>query len=292
MTHFVDAGERTSRPETLSVFEKVRVLLSGVRIPRPRNLRSPASRDMPFRTHRFIGRSNIQYEAWHIPCADSRGLCILFHGYANCKVSLLPEAQAWRELGFETFLVDFRGSGGSGGHETTIGFREADDVVAACDYVRRELTTQPPILYGCSMGAVAVLRAISEYGLEPRAVVVECPFDRLLSTVKNRFSAMGVPSFPSAQLLVFWGGVQHGYSAFKHNPVEYAKQVPCPILMMNGEQDLRVTKEQAKATFESFPGQKQLVFFTGVSHESCVVRNADRWKRAVTDFLNDEASEE
>ena len=286
MTHFVDRGEKTAKPESLTALQKTKVLFCGVRVPKPRNSDNPANRGMPFSTHRFVGSSSIDYEAWHIPCADSRGLCVLFHGYANCKSSLLPEAQAFRELGYETFLVDFRGCGGSGGRVTTIGFHEADDVAVAVEYVRRELTEEPPILFGRSMGAVAILRAVSSSGLKPRAVIIECPFDRLLSTTKNRFSTMGIPSFPCAQLLVFWGGVQHGFSGFRHNSVEYASQVHCPVLLLNGEQDPRVTKEQATAVIKNLRGEKQLVLFEGVGHVPCLTGDPKQWNRAVTEFLS------
>ena len=284
MTHFSEEGTKTERPEDLTVLQRTGVLLTGVRIPKPANTETPTDRNLPFHTHHFSGGSGIELEAWHIPCPDPTGLCILFHGYASCKCSLLSEAQAWREAGYDTFLVDFRGSGGSSGQETTIGFREAEDVAAAFDYAARELTDSPPILYGESMGAAAVLRAVSVNGLKPWAIVVESPFDRLLSTAENRFSAMGIPSFPSANLLVFWGGVQHGYSGFGHNPVEYAESVSCPVLMLHGDEDARVTREQAAAIFASFPGEKALVLFEGVGHESCLAANADEWRRAVTEF--------
>ena len=51
------------------------------------------------------------------------------------------------------------------------------------------------------------------------AAVLECPFDTMLNAVRARFTAMGLPSFPGAGLMVFWGGWQHGYNAFAHNPV-------------------------------------------------------------------------
>ena len=45
------------------------------------------------------------------------------------------------------------------------------------------------------------------FGVRADAVVLECPFDRLLTTVEHRFELMGVPAFPLARLLTFWGGV-------------------------------------------------------------------------------------
>jgi alpha-beta hydrolase superfamily lysophospholipase len=286
MTHFTERGAKTSRPEDLTVLQRANVLLTGVRIPKPHNSETPADRGMPYDTHQFSGADGIEYEAWHVPCIDSRGLCILFHGYASCKCSLLSEAEVWREAGYETLLVDFRGSGGSSGQETTIGFLEADDVAVAFEYALGELTDAPPILYGRSMGAAAVLRAIAVHGLEPLAVVIEAPFDRLLATAENRFAAMGIPAFPSAQLLVFWGGVQEGFNGFEHNPAVYAEQVACPVLLLHGAEDPRVTREQATAVFEGLAGPKELVLFEGVGHESCLDVNPDEWRGAVTKFVS------
>ena len=287
MTHFVDGGRHTPRPKRLSTAQKAKVLLTGVRIPRPVNTVEPAKYGLRFAVHQFAGPSDVELEGWHVPCSDSLGLCILFHGYAGCKSALLAEAQGWRNVGYETFLVDFRGCGGSSGRITTVGYHEAEDVVAAFEFCRRELTDRPIVLYGQSMGAAAVLRAVSSHKLQPRAVVVECPFDRLLSTAKNRFAAMGVPSFPFAELLVFWGGVQHGFSGLEHNPVDYACRVDCPVLLMNGEHDNRVTKAQATAIFDNLSGDKQLVIFPETGHESCVKRDPVRWESAIAGFLDD-----
>ena len=51
--------------------------------------------------------------AWHIPLEGSTRLAVLFHGYGGAKSALLAEARLFRELGFSTLLVDFRGSGQS-----------------------------------------------------------------------------------------------------------------------------------------------------------------------------------
>jgi hypothetical protein len=61
------------------------------------------------------------------------------------------------------------------------------------------------------MGSAAILRAVALRGISPAALVLECPFDRLLSSVENRFAIMGLPPVPVARLLVFWGGIQHGF---------------------------------------------------------------------------------
>lgn len=47
------------------------------------------------------------------------------------KASMLPAAKAFHDLGYKVVLVDFRGSGGSTGEGTTVGYREAEDFVKA-----------------------------------------------------------------------------------------------------------------------------------------------------------------
>ena len=286
MTHFVPAGSATVKPESLSLLGKAKVLFTGVTIPRPSaGDTTPESVDLPFEVHSLPGTNDVALEAWYIPCRQAHGLVMMFHGYAACKASLLPEAQALHELGYALLLVDFRGSGGSTGNETTIGVVEAEDVSLAVDYARARWGEQPLVLYGKSMGSVAILRAVAILGVQPQAVMVECPFDRLLNTVANRFVAMGLPAFPFAHLLVFWGGVQHGFDGFEHNPVAYAARVACPVLQMHGELDRRVTTEQAEAIFAALGGPKEFELFSGAGHESYLSRPPDRWRAVVSGFL-------
>jgi alpha-beta hydrolase superfamily lysophospholipase len=135
------------------------------------------------------------------------------------------------------------------------------------------------------MGGVAILRAIHAHNIQPDAIMIETVFDKMLSTVQNRFSTMGVPSFPGAHLLVLWGGIQQGYSGFEHNPVDYAADVQCPILMLHGTNDPRVTIEQAKSVYDNLNGRKGFEEFVGVGHESYLMANSDQWKRSVSEFL-------
>ena len=285
MTHYAAGGERTASPERLSFPGKVSALFTGVTVPRPVGGGTPADHGLAFEVRHFDSTDGMRLEAWYVPHPEPRGLVLLFHGYAACTASLLPEIAAFHEMGYAALAVDFRGSGGSDGNVTTIGVREADDVAAAWTYARDQALGRPVILFGKSMGAAAVLRAVAVHDLQPDALVLECPFDRLLSTVQARFDAMGVPAFPMARLLVFWGGVQHGFDGFAHNPVDYARAVRCPVLFLHGERDPRVSVAQVKGIAAAVQGPQQTVVFPGLGHESYVSAQARAWKNAVTTFL-------
>jgi alpha-beta hydrolase superfamily lysophospholipase len=285
MTHFQEGAIKTANPESLSLLQKVRVSLLGVSLPRPQNTIDPRSVGLAFETHRFGGAEGDELEAWHIPCEKAKGIVLFAHGYGACKASLLLEARALHGMGYAALLLDFHGSGGSRGNDTSIGVHEADDLSQAVESVRRKFPTRRLILYGQSMGSAAILRAIAVNGVRPDAVIVECPFDRLLSTASNRFAAMGLPAFPAAHLLIFWGGVQHGFNAFRHNPVEYARNVRCPVLLLHGAKDARVTQAQAESIFQNLPGDKEFIVFPNAGHESYLGAAPGLWTESVSRFL-------
>ncbi|HTU21508.1 MAG TPA: alpha/beta fold hydrolase [Gemmataceae bacterium] len=292
MTHFVSANRRTRRTqnlrehaESLSFVERMKLAVKGVALERPTEEMRPDHLELPYEVHTYPGGAG-QLDAWYIPHEQSAGLVVLFHGYLSCKAKLLPEIQAFHDLGYRSFAVDFRGSGGSAGDRTSLGYHEADDVVRSVDYVREHWPNEPLILFGHSMGAAAVLRALSRQPLAPEAVVLESPFDRLLSTVEARFATTELPSFPAAQLMVFWGGVQHGYNGFEHNPVEYARRVSCPTLLLQGDRDNRVSCEQIQSIYQNLGGKKQLHIFEEMGHQSFVALRPEEWKERVACFLH------
>ncbi len=96
---------------------------------------------------------------------------------------------------------------------------------------------------------------------------------------------MGIPSFPCSELLVFWGGVQQGYSGFGHNPAEYASRVDSPALVLHGARDTRSTLGQAQTVFHHLAGEKRFVAFENAGHEPCLKVDPQRWKKEVGDFM-------
>jgi alpha-beta hydrolase superfamily lysophospholipase len=285
MTRFLPGTDGPKKKlQDYSCREKIRVLLTGLPIHRPQPDSTPADLALAYEVRTVPGAIG-KLETWYLPHPQARGVVLIFHGYTNCKANLLGEAAGFHELGYACLLVDFPGSGGSEGDTTTIGYREAGDVACCIAYARAQWPGQALILYGQSMGAAAVLRARAVHGTTADALILECPFDRLLSTVKARFRAYGLPSFPAARLMVFWGGVQFGYNGFAHNPVDYAAAVDCPVLLLHGSDDRRVTCDQVEAIYKSLRGRKQMHVFEGLGHESYVVSRREEWKRCVEQFL-------
>ncbi len=281
-THFTtDAGPRTRHPERLPTSQKIELILTGLANPKPVNLGPPA---FPYENV-TLRSPNGRLAAWYGPLPAARGVVILCHGYTSDRSRLRPEAGYFRRLGYAVLLLDFSGNGASAGYQTTIGYREADDVVAAYHWARARQPGRPVVLYGVSMGAVAILRAEAELGLRPAANILECPYGSMLQTARNRFTAMRLPPFPLANLLVLWGSVENGYWAFGLNAGEYARRVPTPTLLLWGTADPRVTRAETDTIFAHLAGPKQRVDFAGAGHEPYWPRHPRQWQGAVRRFL-------
>jgi pimeloyl-ACP methyl ester carboxylesterase len=207
-THFSSLETKKTKVEQLGFLQKMKLTFVGVKNPKPVNASLP---DSPYKTVSL--ESHEKLEAWFIN-QDSvkNGIVILFHGYSGSKSGMLNYSKEFEKLGFATFLVDFMGSGGSEGNQTTIGFKESRDVKKAYNYVLSEFPNSKIILFGSSMGAVSIMKAVVDFDLKPDKLILECPFGEMRTTVQKRFEIMQIPSFILADLLLFYGGLQNDFN--------------------------------------------------------------------------------
>jgi len=281
-THFSASTEvvPAGKPSPLLM---LRYALLGLPNPRPQNGPAP---DTTYQNVQLTAADGTRLAAWYVPVAEPRGTVALFHGYHGERAGLHQEAAIFRRLGFSTLQLDFRGSGASEGSYTSVGYDEAQDVKAAYDWLRQQDRNRRLYLYGSSMGAVSILRAIRQYpDAQPEGLLLECPFGSLLQASQGRFRSLQVPEEPLAHLLVFSGSLVNGFWGFSHDAVGYAKAVRVPTLLQWGEQDPRVSRAETDAIFAALRGPKHLVTYPGAGHESYARQDSSRWTQAVATFL-------
>lgn len=280
-THFAEENTpKSGKPEFLPLTEKLKVIFWGISNPKPVNYHKPA------RTHETINiQSKENLEAWLVSPENPKGIVLLFHGYSGSKSGMINYAEEFYQKGYRTLLVDFQGSGGSTGHQTTIGFEESKDVEVSYNYIKNRFPKEEIILFGSSMGAAAILKSVAETEIKPNKLIVECPFGSMRTTTQKRFEAMGLPTFILPDLLMIYGSIQNGFNAYAHNPTKYAKGVDIPTLLLYGAKDPRVTRAETDAIFENLQGEKSLGIFENAGHENYLWRHRGEWEREIDAFL-------
>ncbi|WP_162915188.1 alpha/beta hydrolase [Desertibaculum subflavum] len=253
--------------------------------PKTANHTTPAAFGFAYETLRVPGAVGV-LELWHLPLPSARGLAVMFHGHAAMKSALLEEARALRALGLAVLLADFRASGGSDGEVTTIGWREADDVLRVLDTAATIAAGRPLVLFGTSMGAVAILRAATLRPLPAAAAILEVPFDTLEHAVANRFRALGMPAYPATWAVLLYGGLFVGLDPFAFRPVDFARSFDLPTLVIKGGADPTVTEDEIRNVVAALPGPKQLTLLPKAGHFGLLRADRAGWTSAVAGFLD------
>jgi hypothetical protein len=282
-THFYDANEVALKsPDEQSKWDVTKAILFGINaVKRPNRVVA----DTAVETINLLAKDNTKIEGWYFKTDSlAKGTVILFHGHGSTKSGVMGEAAAFRKMGYHTFLIDFRAHGNSGGNTCTIGYKEAEDVQLAYNFIK-EKGERHIVLWGISMGAAAISKAMNDYPLQPTKIILEMPFGSILEAAEGRIKMMGLTPEPLATLITFWGGTEHGFWAFGMKPSEYAKKIKVPTLLQWGRNDPRVSETETDLIYKNLPATKKLVVYENCGHESLCKKENLKWLTEVHQFL-------
>jgi alpha-beta hydrolase superfamily lysophospholipase len=287
-THVYDVPESGISRSSGNFFTKTWRLFSG-----PRQFRSAITSFPAFQyqTIKLAVGNMIFIDTWYARTdSNAKGTVILFHGIMGNKGMLIAEASEFLSYGYNVMLVDFRAHGNSGGNTTTIGVRESKEVRAAYEYLVKE-GEKNILLYGVSMGAVVVSKAIADYDLKPSGVFLDMPFASMQSHLQARLRAMGFERFiekPFSFFVTFWMGVENGTTTFKHRTSDYVSMIKCPVLMQWGALDNIALKNETDEVYNAIATpHKKLVIYDHAGHESLLQNDPVKWRTEVEKFLGD-----
>ena len=280
-THYYNVGEvKIKLQKDKSSWEKTKDLLLGFDAVKQTN----SIPDSNYKTIYLITKENLKLEAWLMQVQNSMGTVALFHGHGSKKSAVLTEAYSFQKMGYNTLLVDFRAHGNSEGNTCTIGYKEAEDVKLAYSYLQQQ-GEKNIVLWGISLGAATITKAVNDYGITPQKIILEMPFGSLPDAVAGRVSIMGLPKEPITTMLTFWGGIENGFWAFSLKPSEYVKKIKCPVLLQHGSKDSRVTETETKEIFDNISTNKKWVEYTESAHQSLCTNEHTKWVTEVSSFL-------
>lgn len=282
-THFYNNGEITvKRPEEKTGWDKTREMFFGINAVKKPN---DVTADSTYKTVYLKTTDSLKLEAWFIAADSSKGTVLLFHGHGGNKSGVIKEAESFNKMGYHTLLVDFRAHGNSEGNTCTIGNDESEDVKLAYDYIKGR-GEKNIVLWGISMGASTITKAVKDYQLEPQKIILEMPFGTIKDAVAGRVKMMGLPTEPVSTLLTFWGGTLRGFWAFGMKPQEFVSSVKCPVLLQWGRNDPRVSISEEEILFKNIPNaNKKMVVYEDTGHESICKKETAKWEAEVAAFL-------
>lgn len=282
-THFYETGEITVKPaDEKTGWDKAKEMLFGINASKQKNT---VATDSTFQTVYLTTKKGLKLEGWYLATDSAVGTVCLFHGHGGTKSGIIAEAEAFRKMGYNALLLDFRAHGNSQGNTCTIGYNETEDIKLAYDYIKSK-GEKNIVLWGISMGASTLTKAVKDYQLKPEKIILEMPFGTIRDAVRGRLKIMGLPAEPVGTLLTFWGGTENGFWAFNMKPQEYAREIKCPVLLQWGRHDPRVSKTEQDMLFANIPHtNKKFVPYENSGHESLYKKEPEKWTAEVAAFL-------
>lgn len=240
----------------------------------------------PYERVQFKTKKGILIDAWYLPADSAKGTVILFHGLRSNKGNNLGEAYEFNAMGYNALLIDFRAHGNSGGKNNSLGIKETEEVKLAYDYIASK-GEKNIILWGMSLGASTITRAVYHYDIQPRKIILEMPFNRLQDHIKARARVLGFPDEPFGFLVTFWTGIEQGYWGFGHKTSKYAASIHCPVLLQWGGRDQYVLENETGKIFRSLAStDKKLIFYRDAGHQSLLGYDDEKWRAEVSEFLS------
>lgn len=178
---------------------------------------------------------------------DSRGLVFFLHGNSGNLSTWTSNVDFYRRLGFDLFMLDYRGFGKSGGHIESEAQLHAD-VQAAWKHIAPAYAGRPIAVIGRSLGsglAVHLARSV-----QPELLVLVTPYASLSRLAREQY-----PYLPTDLLL-----------KYPLSSAEHIGEVRSPILIAYAERDALIPEAHVHALLDRARGSPQVLRVAEAGH--------------------------
>ena len=264
------------------------LFLRNTILPRLPITETPARLNLPFETVRFQATDGTPMEGWKIASQPAHPWIIFCHGLGSNRANLLDIAAGLHTAGFNLFLFDFRGHGGSGGRTTSFGWLEQRDLEGVLVFLGQQpdIPERPYGVYGISMGAsVALMVAARDERIG--AVAADSPYTNLETSLGRHLSLMyTLPRVPFLWFILSTYRVRFWIWPRTVSPEESVSKLGRrPLLLIQGARDPRMPLQEAKALFAKATGPKELWVIEEASHLEGFAADPAEYRTRLTKFF-------
>jgi len=198
--------------------------------------------------------------------ADScKGLVFYLHGNAGNLTSWGYEAPLFTDIGYDVFMLDYRGYGKSGGKITSENQLFADNQLAY-NAMKSRYSEENMIILGHSIGTGMAARIAATN--QPKQLILQAPYYSLKALMKDKYPIL--PGF----LLRY---------PFKTH--EYLNKTSCPVTIIHGEDDHVIPIKHGEKLADSAPNQINLVALSQQGHNG--ISNHPKYEKIIISLLSE-----
>jgi fermentation-respiration switch protein FrsA (DUF1100 family) len=209
---------------------------------------------------------SVRLHAWHVPHLRGKGVALILHGNAGSIALRVDWLRMFHDLGYASFVVDYRGYGRSSGAPSEQGTYA--DAKAAWDHLVevRGYNPRDIVILGESLGgAIAAWLAART---APRALVLQSAFTSVPDVAASIY-----PVFP-----VRW------ISRFDYDTRAYLRDVSVPVFVAHSPADEIIAFRHGRALYEAARAPKRFLELSGGHNEGFIFARRE-WVESLAAFL-------
>lgn len=182
---------------------------------------------------------------------SSKGLIFYLHGGGHTLEQWGKYAKTYTALGYDIFMLDYRGFGKSEGKRPTQK-QLYSDVQEAYNDLEKTYSENKIVVLGYSLGTAPAAKIASDN--HPRLLILQAPYYSGSAAVKNNYPLLQaiIPSF----LL-----------KYKLKTYEFIGKVQSPIVIIHGDNDKTFNVKQAYRLQQLFKSGDELIVLKGQGHK-------------------------
>lgn len=262
------------------------VCTSYVTAPRPNAVEDQTEfAEKPIQDVSLTTEDGVNLAAWYIPNSPDNAV-ITLSGIGNDRRQMRRTAEAYAAWGFTLLMPDLRGTGESGGEYITIGWDERKDLIACVRWLK-DKGYKCIGAHGFSLGAAAICFAFKDLP-DLGFAVVESSYDTMRSATENRLARYHVPGFAAWPFQVYFG-LWTGAGLNGVSPVKYMPYAKCPVLVLSGDSEGYLTKDETTSLFNACgSSKKRMHIFKGGRHKQSMSHFPEESRETIRKFLVEE----
>jgi len=264
------------------------IFLLNTILPRMPLADTPEAYQIPYETVRFRATDGLWLSGWKLQASPTAPWIILCHGLGTNRADLLGIAAGLVHGGLNVFAFDFRGHGESQGRSTSFGWLEQRDLEGALAFLgsQADVPDRPYGVFGISMGgAAAIMVAAKDERLA--AVAVDSPYSDLEQSLGHHLTLMyRLPRVPFLLCVKTAYRFRFGAWPAQMSPQKAIEGIsPRPVLVIYGDQDIRMPLADGQALFEAAGHPKELWIIPSTEHLGGFRSNPKAYLRKLLTFF-------
>ena len=227
---------------------------------------TPDARGVPYEDVVLAPSDGKRLNAWWVPADAPRGAVLLFHGNAGNISHRIEYARMFKQLGYSTLLLDYRGYGRSTGRPTEAGTYIDADTAWRWLTTTQHVPERHIVLFGESLGGGVASWLAARHQL--RALVLASTFTSAVD--------LGAELYPFLPVRLV--------SRIRYDTIGRLRDVRAPVLVIHSPQDDLIPFRHGRRLFDAALEPKEMLEIAG-GHNDGFVFVREEWVAKLAAFL-------